>query len=98
MIKCGECLSEFRYLLFHFPTHVLIVLRGRGRKKYVFSRNDDYGAYNITVEPLIKATPDVRTPLYTGHFADPECILLVQEIRHSSIKDKILFPNSGHYT
>ena len=28
-----------------------------------------------TVEPLIKATPDVRAPLYTGHFAES---LLVQ--------------------
>ena len=25
-----------------------------------------------TVEPLIKATPDARTPLYKGHFAESQ--------------------------
>ena len=30
----------------------------------------------LTVEPLIKATPGVRTPLYKGHFAESQVTLI----------------------
>ena len=39
-----------------------------------------YCIVGITVEPLIKATPDhdMRTPLYKGHLLSLKCTLLVQ--------------------
>ena len=34
--------------------------------------------YNYTVEPLIKATPEMRPPLYKGHFTRSQMCILIQ--------------------
>ena len=51
------------------------------------------------MEPLIKASPDVRTPLYNGHFAESQMHSLSANqplrLRPPSIKHKLSFPN-GH--
>ena len=36
------------------------------------------GCIRYTVEPLIKATPEMRPPLYKGHFARPLMCILIQ--------------------
>ena len=53
------------------------------------------------MEPLLKATPDVRTPLYKGHFAESQIHYFSTnqppEIRPPLYKGQNFVPNGGHY-
>ena len=56
-------------LVVYQPTKFQLPASSRNRVSYI---NFDFcvSTYGNTVEPLIKTTPDVRAPLYKGHFAE----------------------------
>ena len=52
----------------------------------------DEGTMGCTVEPLLKDTPEIRTPLYEGHFVceSQKCFPHINLLRHLSIQNTSL--------
>ena len=63
-----QYLAEIKLAHYHCTTDSVC---GGGNLNTCFHAHVN-GASGSTVEPLIKATPDVRPPLYKGHFTESQ--------------------------